>query len=297
MPMEEWVCKKLSKLNVTLVEGYPSRRSEADGLMDQLLRPAKSQSKWYGLSSDHKADTTAVSTWCTDVCKLNSSYSRIARQFGLTSTHPTSRCISQETLRRWEKSAREATVICNQAASFNRCLFKVQQNMQELFKTVRSETKGKSSSKVSTAMEEMQYLMNFNSSICQAAAKTMEHLMGNLTLARRDAYLPHIRTGVKPDTLAGLRMAPIHIATLFPDHLIKKAEEEIVQFESKGQSSNATNKGRYHPYERPDRKTEKLLSSTISHAGTLAKLSIREVTGNHHTTPINDKHCVDKLQG
>ena len=139
--------------------------------------------------------------------------------------------------------------------------------MQEQFKTVRSKSKGKSSSKVSTAMEEMQYLMNFNSSICQAAAKTMEHLtefvfisMGNLTLARRDAYLTHIRTGVKPDTLAGLHMAPIHIATLFPDHLIKKAEEEIVQYESKGQSSNAKNKGRYHPYERPDRKTDRKAS-------------------------------------
>ena len=32
MPTEEWLCKKLSKLNVTLVEGYPSRSSEAGGL-------------------------------------------------------------------------------------------------------------------------------------------------------------------------------------------------------------------------------------------------------------------------
>ena len=96
----EWLCKKLSQLNVTLVEGYPSRSSEAGGLMmDQFLRPAKSQSKWYGLSSDHKADPAAVSTWCTDACKLNSSYSRIARQSGPASTHPTSRRISQETLR------------------------------------------------------------------------------------------------------------------------------------------------------------------------------------------------------
>ena len=88
MPTEEWLCKKLSKLNVTLVEGYPSRSSEASGLMmDQFLRPAKSQSKWYGLSSDHKADPAAVSTWCTDACKLNISYSRIARQSGLSSTH------------------------------------------------------------------------------------------------------------------------------------------------------------------------------------------------------------------
>ena len=29
MPTEEWLCKKLAKLNVTLVDGYPSRTSEA----------------------------------------------------------------------------------------------------------------------------------------------------------------------------------------------------------------------------------------------------------------------------
>ena len=41
MPTEEWICKKLSKWNITLFEGYPSRSSEAGGLMmDQFLRPA-----------------------------------------------------------------------------------------------------------------------------------------------------------------------------------------------------------------------------------------------------------------
>ena len=40
MPTEEWLCKKLSKLNVTLVEGYPSRTTEAGSLsMDTFLRP------------------------------------------------------------------------------------------------------------------------------------------------------------------------------------------------------------------------------------------------------------------
>ena len=90
MPTEDWLCKKLSKLNVTLVEGYPSRSSEAGGLMmDQFLRPAKPQSTWYRLFSDHKVDPAAVSTWSTDSSKLNSCYSRIARQSGLTYTpHP-----------------------------------------------------------------------------------------------------------------------------------------------------------------------------------------------------------------
>ena len=112
MPTEDWLCKKIGKLNLTLVEGYPSRSSEAGGLsMDQFLRTAKSQARWYSLATDHKADPAAVSGWSTDSSKLNSCFSRISRQSGLTSTPPASRRISQESLRRWEKSAREASAI------------------------------------------------------------------------------------------------------------------------------------------------------------------------------------------
>ena len=170
-PTEDWLCRKLSKFNITLVEGYSSHSSEAGGLLkDQFLRLAKSQAKWYGLFSDQ-----TVSSWNTDASKLNSSYSKVATQPSLSSTPPASR-ISQETMLRWEKSAREATVICNQAASFNRCLFKVQQGMQAQLKTLHSESKGKSSTKVSAATDKLQYLMGFNASITQAAAKIMEHL-------------------------------------------------------------------------------------------------------------------------
>ena len=130
-------------------------------------------------------------------------------------------------------------------------------------KTIRTESKGKGSAKVSSAMEELQFLMDFNASITQAAAKTMEHLsefvfisMGKLTLARRDAYLNHIKGGVKPDTVATLRTAPLHIPTLFPDNIIKQAEEEIAHFEAKGQSSSR-DKGRYHPYEHTEKRSDK----------------------------------------
>ena len=82
-------------------------------------------------------------------------------------------------------------MICNQAASFNRCLFKVQQSMQEQLRTIRLEGKGKGSAKVSRALDELQFLMDFNASITQAAAKTMEHLsdfvfisMGNLAIRK-----------------------------------------------------------------------------------------------------------------
>ena len=265
MPTEDWLCKKIAKLNLTLVEGYPSRSSEAGGLLtDQFLRTAKSQSKWYGLSSDHKADPNAVSSWSVEASKLNSCYSRIARPASLTSTPPASRRISHESLRRWEKSAREATVICNQAASFNRCLFKVQQDMQGQLKSLRSEWKGKGSSKATAALDELRYLMDFNSSITHAAAKTMEHLsdfvfisMGNLTLARRDAYLTHVKSGVKPDTVAALRTAPLHITTLFPNTVIKKAEEEISNFENHGHSASSRSKVRFQPYDKSDRRSDR----------------------------------------
>ena len=135
--------------------------------------------------------------------------------------------------------------------------------MQEQMKTIRSESKGKGSAKVSPALDELEFLMDFNASITQAAAKTMEHLsdfvfisMGNLTLARRDAYLNHVKGGVKTDTIAALRTAPLHIPTLFPDSVIKRAEEEIAHFEAKGQSSSR-GKGRYHPYECTEKRSNK----------------------------------------
>ena len=41
IPTEDWLCRKLAKLSLTLVEGYPSRTSEAGGvLVDQFLRPS-----------------------------------------------------------------------------------------------------------------------------------------------------------------------------------------------------------------------------------------------------------------
>ena len=267
MPTEEWLCRKLSKLNITLVEGYPSRTLEAGGLLlDQFVRPAKSQARWYGICPGQKSDSDSqtVAGWSVTASKLNSSYSRIARKAGIASTPPASRRISQDTLRRWEQTAREATVICNQAVSFNRCMFRVQQDMNSQLKAVRLEGKGKGSTRSSEALDELQHLMEFNSSITQSAAKAMEHLtdfvfvtMGNLTLVRRDAYLSHVKNGIKHDTLAALRTAPLQFGTLFPDSAIKKGEEEIAYFDSKGQSASiAKGKGRFHPYERSEQKSE-----------------------------------------
>ena len=86
--------------------------------------------------------------------------------------------------------------------------------------------------------------MDFNASISQAMAKTMNHLsdfvfisMAKLTKARRDSYLLHVKTGIKPDTRAALRTAALQMAMLFLDDVLKRAEEDIV---------NIVKKGRFH---------------------------------------------------
>ena len=89
LPTDEWLCNKLSKLNITLVQGYPSHTTEAGTLQrDQFVRPAKSQSKWYGVHSETKKDSSsAVKSWNTFSSRINSTYLRIARQAGIASTH------------------------------------------------------------------------------------------------------------------------------------------------------------------------------------------------------------------
>ena len=151
-------------------------------------------------------------------------------------------------------------MICNQAASFNRCLFKVQQNMQEQMKTIRTESKGKGSTKVSSAMDELQFLMDcqYNPSSGQDNGTPFRiclYFHGKSDFNPRDAYLNHIR-GVKPDTIAALPTTPLHIPSLFPDSIIKRAEEEIAHFEAKGQSSSR-GKGWYHPYECTEKRSDK----------------------------------------
>ena len=55
---------------------------------------------------------------------------------------------------------------------------------------------------------------------------------------------------------SALGSAPLQIGTLFPDAVIKRAEEEISHYDSKSQPSvsYARGKNRFHPYERVDKK-------------------------------------------
>ena len=255
VPVDEWLCHKFEKLNLTLQEGYPTRNSETAGLSkDQFIKPPRTL-KWYGMHSEKKDfSRSKVYTWTSEPARLNSSFPRIAGR-SLPSA-PASRPVSQDTLRKWELAARDQTYMCNQATAFSRCLTKVQENMATQLKIIQGITsKGKSSPKLTQASDELDFLVTFNRSITQAMARTMQDLsdgvfvnVENLTLAQRDSYLEFIRSGIKQDTLMSLRSAPLHMSALFPDHIITKAEEEIRHFEDKC-TPGPTRKGqRFHPY-------------------------------------------------
>ena len=243
LPTDDCLCRIMDGLNLTLTQGYPSRSSETGGLQrDQFVKHSKSQATWYGLHPNQNKPSGSVCFWHCDSAILNSVYSRRARSSRLTSPAPTSHTLSQDTLRRWEKAARESTYICTQAAGLSRCLNSVQQDMQTQIKVLQSEqTKRKSAGRVGAATEELQYLMNFSTSITQCVAKAMEHLsdfvsMANVSLVRRDSYLAHVKSRLKQDTLAALCQAPLDLKTLFLDFILKRAVEDIGRFEDKGQS-------------------------------------------------------------
>ena len=223
LPVDEWLCKKSERLNVTVAEGYSSRNSETGGLLrDQLVKTPRS-SKWYAMHTDKKDSASAtVCGWSLEPAKVNSTFTRVARS-SLPSA-PASRTFSQDTLRRWERPFQEQSVMFNQAAGLSRCLTKVQDSMVSQLKTLRVDTgKGKAAERTQQAVEELEYLVTFNRSISQAMQRTMQFLsegvfisMANLTLARRDSYLEFLRGGVKSDTLTALRTAPVHLNSLFP---------------------------------------------------------------------------------
>ena len=271
LPPEDWLCRKLESLNLVLLEGYPSKSTEPGSLhVDQFLRPPKSQSRWYSIHPAEPKDPTrpgkSVNTWHNDAARLNSAFPRICKP-AVANTHPPSRPISQDTLRKWEKAAKETSYVCNQSAGFNRCITKLQDNVQENLKALQTElSKGKSSTKAQGALDELHYLASFNQNLSFAMGKSLQHMsdfifvqMANLTLVRRDSYLDNLKPGVKPDTFSSLRNCPLNGYALFPDATIRKAEEEITQFENAkrtpqpgpghGGFAGKKQQGRFQPYQ------------------------------------------------
>ena len=249
LPPDEWLCRKIDNLNITMKEGYPTRTTDAAGLAkDQFIKVPPTQ-RWYSM---HHPKTDFVksksSFWHNEPARLNNTFNRIAKQ-AIATRIPASRPISQDTLRRWEKSARDASIICNQAAGFNRCLTRVQ---DALATQVASLQQDKRKASDQDPWGEVNFLVDFNASISRALARSMQDLSEfvfvswtNFTLLRRDSYLDFVRSGIKPDTFMALRNGPLHQASLFPEEMLTRVEAELGSFDNR-QASNFPLKQRFN---------------------------------------------------
>ena len=56
--------------------------------------------------------------------------------------------------------------------------------------------------------------------------------MANLTLLRRDAYLDHLKPGVKQDHSFALQYSPLQPYGLFLNNSLHRAEDDITKFEA-----------------------------------------------------------------
>ena len=63
LPIDEWLCRKFEKLNLTLSEGYPSRNTETGGLLRDQFVKTPSPSRWYEMHT-YKKDSDR-STVCS----------------------------------------------------------------------------------------------------------------------------------------------------------------------------------------------------------------------------------------
>ena len=152
----------------------------------------------------------------------------------ISNSQPPSHQISQDAIRKWEKAAKETSYICNQSAGFNRCITKIQDSVQEQLRILQMELgKGKSSSKAQSALDELHYLTSFNQNVSFAVGKVITTpLRLYMHSDGRDSYLEHLKQGVKLDTFSALRNCRLNGYALFPDAVIRKAEDEIAQYET-----------------------------------------------------------------
>ena len=256
---------ELERLNLTVAEGYPSRAQDSPGLKrDQFIKVRKSQSRWYKMHLMKPQHSTEA--------KVNSQFPRITRASAYPSTGPPSRPISQESLRCWERAAREDSYIVNHTAGFNRCSTELQDRMSQNIALLGSRiNKGKASKEVTGALNDLRDLMAFHQRLSVAMGMSLQHLadslfvhLSNLILLRRDSYLDFVKNGVKQDTMNLLRNALLFGYGLFPDDAIVSAEQDIQKHETSSvaqrpgpgapQRTSWRGSHRYQPYERRDKK-------------------------------------------
>ena len=111
LPVNDWLCRKMETLNLTITEGNSSRNTETAGLLrDQLIVKPPRSSRWCDMHADKKhSDLSTVCSWSPEPAKLNSAFNRVARRS--LPAAPSSRPFIQDILRHWERAAREQTVM------------------------------------------------------------------------------------------------------------------------------------------------------------------------------------------
>ena len=80
MPTDDWLCRKLSKLNITLVEGYPFHSLEAGGFFSSIIHFCVTSiyAAWHiGIASSSKFVASAASSVVVGVvvCRHHTFYS------------------------------------------------------------------------------------------------------------------------------------------------------------------------------------------------------------------------------
>ena len=186
MPPDDWLCQKLKRLNLTMAEGHPSRSQDSAGLKwDQFIKVPKSQEKWYKMhllkpDGPHRPGRS-VFNWRNTEAKVNSQSPRITRASAYPSTGPPSRPIAQESLRRWERAAREDTYIINHAAGFSRCSTELQDKMSQNIALLCSRlNKGKAPKDVTNALNDLRDLMAFHQRVSVATGTSLQHVADSL---------------------------------------------------------------------------------------------------------------------
>ena len=107
LPVDDWLCYNIEKLNTRAAEGYSTKSQESAGLkQDQFIHTPKRQAKWYRQSrlklEAPQRPGKNVFSWSDSEARLNAQFSRVAKVSSYPQSGPASRPISQDILRRWE---------------------------------------------------------------------------------------------------------------------------------------------------------------------------------------------------
>ena len=271
MPPDDWLCQKLEKLNTVVAEGYPSRAQDSAGLKkDQFVKVPKSQNRWYQMhmirpEGPHRPGKTlfswhnseakefSVPLHCESVCLPYHGASFASYFPGILAS------VGKVRLRKF--------IHCESCGRFNRCTSELQECMTGHVNMLHSRlNKGKAPKEVSAALSDLKDLTAFHQNVSVAMGTALQHpadslfvQMSNLILLRRDSYLDHVKNGIKPDTYNQLRNAPLFGHGLFPDAVIRTAEQDIASHHSSGsvprpgpgaaQQTGWRSSHRYRPYE------------------------------------------------